>query len=52
MTLGYCAECEKLVAIVARELVDPWGPSLRRNWYPVDHDDARGKPCRGSKKPI
>lgn len=37
MALGYCAVCERLVAIIARELKHPGSDSRDRNWYPVPH---------------
>ena len=49
MALGYCLTCERLVAI--RQ--GPQKPGRReRWWFPVEHDDQDGKPCKGEKRGI
>ncbi len=61
MTMGYCATCDRLVEIRAREprRVDKGTPSDlsgQRAWYPVPHtaenDDSGGRECEGSKRTV
>jgi hypothetical protein len=44
-----CPRCDQLIRVIPGAHK---GDSRQRDWWPLDHSDEQGKPCKGSERAI